>query len=510
MTWYRFHLELSNCNDVDWKKLVKSVNSSDKAAIQRKENSSPHSNEVNRETSDQHRNIIERLEMKYGVSGGGSDDEEEEPPPPQTRRTLNANDEYEDDDFIDDSALQEVAEGDDMTRRTSTKTKGFFVTDRKLDITRKNAPDTEMKRIVVRRRTRPHPVSPVTPSEIVDNKKAKTTKLLVCAEPLAAPKFKEEWCPDAETIYSIKAFQEIYEDHTKNIFVHHKAQAMPKELLPRLRSMDRSVHKKIPLSHMSKGYYETLADFIPLSIDELYFLITSLYKADVLNDHVLKWTKQVGAAKLSDVDEKATGIATGAAGWIMPMDLREGLLELYDVIQDWIDAENLALRALRPGSQLLSIHKERQRILDELQKTIPEELGLDTKALKKNVELERRRQRQKHKLAMKKKSVEVNAEISGGAVSEVEAMKIDSSQGNNQSETAADTSEGKGNGESQSRCRKKKITHEENQGENGHVDDMLAAKAAPTGTEFVLPSQGFNPLDFVLLERCDKTRGAAQ
>ncbi len=488
MTWYRFHLELSNCNDVNWKKLVKSVNSSDKATIQRNENSSPHSNEVNRETSHQHRNIIERLEMKYGVSGGGSDDEEEEPPP---LRTLNANDEYEDDDFIDDSALQEVAEGDDMTRRTSTKTKGFFVTDRKLDTTTSNAPATEMKRIVVRRRTRPHPVSPVTPSESVDNKKAKTTKL-VCAEPLAAPKFEEEWCPDAETIYSINAFQEVYENHMKSVFVHHKAQAMPKELLPRLSSMDRSVYKKNPLSHKSKGYYQTLADFIPLSIDELHFLISSFYKADVLNDHVSKWTKKMEAEKLSD-DEKATG----AAGWIMPMDLREGLLELYDIIQDWVDAENLALRALRPGSQLLNLNKERQHILNELQKVIPEELGLDAKALKKNVELERRRQRQKHRLAMKRKSVEDNSEIGGRVVPEVEAMKIDSSQANNRSKTAADTSGGKGNGESQSKCRNKKIKHED-QDENGHVDDMLAAKAVPTGTEFILPSQGFNPLDFVL------------
>ncbi len=505
MTWYRFHLELSNCSDVDWKKLVKSVNSSDNEAIQRNENSSPRSNDANRETRHHHRNIIERLEMKYGVLGGGSD-EEELPPPRSGRRKSNPNDEYEDDDFIDDSALQEVAEGEDVTRRTETKTKGFFVTDRKLDTTTSNAPDTEVKRIVVRRRARrrPHPITP-PPQSDVDCKRAKTAKP-VCAEAFAAPEFEEEWCPDAETVHVIEAFQEVYEDHTKDVTVHEKAQAMPDELLTQLSSMDRSVHKKIPLSHKSKGYYQALADFIPLSVDELHFLISSLYKEGVVNDHVSKWTKKVGAAKLSDVGEKATGVATGAAGWIMPMDLREDLLELYDIIQDWVDAKNLVLKGLKPGSQLLNVNRERQRILIELENVIPEELGLDAKALKKNVELERRRQRQRQK-ALKRKTAEDSAEINGGAVSEVDTTKIDSSQGNNQLEpaAAADTSGGKGN----DKCQSRKMAHDENQDKNCHGDGMLPPKMARISTEFILPPQGFNPLDFVLRERRDKTRDAA-
>ncbi len=501
MTWYRVHLELGNCNDVDWKKLVELVNPSDKVAQRKKNN--PQSNEVNHKAGHQHRNIIERLEMKYGVSGVESDDEEAETPPP-TRRTLATIDEYEDDDFIDDSDLQELAEGDDMTRRTSTKTKGFFVTDRTIDTTTSDKPATEARRLVVRRKnSRPYPISPHTAGGIEDSKKAKISRIYVGLPP---SQFDQSWYPDAKTVSSIKAFQEVYEHHMETVTISNKAEGMPKELLPQLHSMDRSVHEKIPLAHRTRGYYQALADFIPLNVQELHYLIVSLDKAAVLNDHVSRWTKKVREAKLSDIDEKATGIATGAAGWIMPMDLREGLLELYDISQIWVDAENLALKAMRPGSQLLSLYKERQRVLQELEKVVPKELGLDTKALKKNIELERRRQRVKHKqkIAMKKKSVEDGAETGGEAASDVAVMKIDNSQGN---QSAAEASEGEGGG-SQSQSKYGNNTqHEEDQGENGDDDNKLAADMPPTGTKFALPSQGFDPLHFVVRKRGDKAKG---
>ncbi len=502
MSWYRIHLELGNCNDVDWKKLVELVNPFDKVA-QRKKNNPP-SNEVNHKASHQHRNVIERLEMKYGVSGVGSDDDEEAEIPLPTRRTLASMDEYEDDDFIDDSDLQELAEGDDVTRRTSTKTKGFFVTDRKLDTTTSDVPAPEVKRLVVRRKSsRPHPISAHTAGGIPDSKKTKMTKVGVELPPL---QFDQSWHPDAETISCIKAFQEVYEHRIENVTASNKVEVMPKVLLRQLHEMDRSIHEKIPLAHRTRGYYQALADFIPLKVEELHYLIVSLDKAAILNDHVSRWTKKLGEAKLSDVDEKATGVATGDAGWIMPMDLREGLLELYDISQVWVDAENLALKSMRPGSQVLNTNKERQRILQELEKNIPKELGLDAKALKKNVELERRRQRQKQKIAMKKKSVEDGTETGGEAASELAAMKIDNSQGN---QSAAEASGGEGRGGSQSQSiYANNIQHDENQSENGDEDDenKPVADMPPTGINFVLPSQGFDPLNFVVRKRDNQAK----
>ncbi len=507
MKWYRFHVELNNCNDVDWKELVESANPSGKS-IQRKENS-PHSNEVNHRASHQHRNIIERLEVKYGILGGDSDDEVEEESHPISRNLATIN-EYEDNDFIDDSALLELAEGDDMTRRTSTKTKGFFVTDRKLDTTTSDVSATEIRRLVVRRKTRPHPATPrdIPSGVILDSKKAKTRKL-VYSETVPVPKFDEEWCPNAEITSYIKAFREVYENHMKDSSVSNKAQVIPEELLSRLYSMDRSVHEKIPLAHKCKGYYQALAAFIPLSVDELHFLMVSLDKAAMLNGQVSRWTEKVREAKLSDFDEKAKGIATGDAGWIMPMDLREGLLELYEMSQIWVDAENCALKMLRPGIPSLSIHKERQRILSELQKVIPEELGLNIKALKKIVDLERRRQRQKQKIAMKKKSVEDGSETGGRAASEVVAMKIDNSQGNNRlspCEAVDETSGGEGDSQSESK-HGNTVKHEDTQVKNGDNNDELAVDMPRTGAEFALPPRGFNPSIFVVREKRDKPKG---